>query len=72
MLSEQNPHYFIMLFIFLAWAKVLHPAEACYQSAGSFVHLPASVPLNLPAEHPSMSQNPPRCILLIFPTLCSS
>lgn len=53
MLSEWKPHHSIMLSIFLAWAKVLHPAETWYQSIGSFVHLPASIPLNLPLNFPS-------------------
>lgn len=71
MLLEQKPHHFIASAVFLAWANVLHPPEGWSQNTRSFVHLPVSIPLNLHAEHPSMSQNHPRFILHIFATLCS-
>lgn len=71
MLLEQKPHHFIALAVFLAWANVLHPPEGWSQNTRSFVHLPVSTPLNLHAEHPSVSQNHPRFVLHIFATLCS-
>lgn len=46
MLSGRKPHCFTTLLTFLAWANVLHSAEAWYQIAGSFVQLPANAPLS--------------------------